>query len=33
MQVVYLDNEIEVHNVIDRGKNWKVNEKLYDYNK
>lgn len=33
IQVIYLDNEIEVHNVIDRGKNWKVDEKLYDYNK
>lgn len=33
IQIIYLDNGIEVHNIISRGKNWKVDDKLYDYNK
>ncbi|MGF0095016.1 minor capsid protein [Peptoniphilus sp. SGI.035] len=33
IQAVYLDDEIEILNVLYRGKNWKEDEKLYDYNK
>lgn len=33
IQAVYLDDEIEVLNVLNRSTNWKEEEKLYDYNK
>lgn len=33
IQAVYLDDEIEILNVLKRSKTWKEDEKLYDYNK